>query len=84
MKVETISERGAIAMSEKSIGFEQRVERIHRLLEGDDAVVTWNDRIPDPDNPTLATTDRRNDPSPGKLHDCRVSYPQRSPGRKMD
>src|SRR5437764_13291010 len=30
--------------------FERRIERIHRLLE-QEAVVTWNDRIPDPDNP---------------------------------
>ena len=31
--------------------FERRIERIHRLLEGGNAEVTWNDRIPDPDNP---------------------------------
>jgi hypothetical protein len=39
-------------MSETSTAFEQRVERIHHLLEGEDAVVTWNDHIPDPDNPS--------------------------------
>jgi hypothetical protein len=37
-------------VSEKSTAFERRIERIHRLLEGEDAIVTWNDRIPDPDN----------------------------------
>ena len=30
--------------------FEQLVARIHRLLEGGRAVVTWNDRMADPDN----------------------------------
>jgi hypothetical protein len=39
-------------MSETSTAFERRVERIHHLLEGEDAVVTWNDHIPDPDNPS--------------------------------
>jgi hypothetical protein len=37
-------------VSKKSTAFEQRVERIHRLLEGEDAVITWDDRIADPDN----------------------------------
>jgi hypothetical protein len=37
-----------------STRLEQRVEQIHRLLEGQDAEVTWNDRIPDPDNPNQA------------------------------
>lgn len=32
--------------------FEQRIHRIHELLEGSAAEVTWNDRIPDPDNPS--------------------------------
>jgi hypothetical protein len=31
--------------------FEQQIERIHRLLEDDDAKITWNDRILDPDSP---------------------------------
>lgn len=31
--------------------FEQRVHRIHELLEGSGAQVTWNDRVADPDNP---------------------------------
>jgi Restriction endonuclease len=31
--------------------FEQQVQRIHRAIESIDAQVTWNDRIPDPDNP---------------------------------
>ena len=35
----------------RSTQFEQRVSRIHRLLEADGCAVTWNGRIPDPDNP---------------------------------
>jgi Restriction endonuclease len=31
--------------------FEQRIHRIHELLDGSGADVTWNDRVPDPDNP---------------------------------
>ena len=31
--------------------FERQIERIHRLLEKEASQVTWNDRIPDPDNP---------------------------------
>jgi hypothetical protein len=31
--------------------FEQQIRRIHELLEGSGAEVTWNDHIPDPDNP---------------------------------
>jgi hypothetical protein len=30
--------------------FEQQIERIHQLLEAEGVKVTWNDRIPDPDN----------------------------------
>lgn len=37
-------------MIEKSADLEQRVHRIHALLEEQDAKVTWNERIPDPDN----------------------------------
>jgi hypothetical protein len=32
--------------------FEQQVERIHQLLEVEGSTVTWNDHIPDPDNPS--------------------------------
>jgi hypothetical protein len=32
--------------------FEQRIHRIHELIEGFDAEVTWNDRIVDPDQPS--------------------------------
>jgi Restriction endonuclease len=32
------------------IEFEHRIAEIHTLLESDGAVVTWSDRIPDPDN----------------------------------
>ncbi|MDB6148182.1 MAG: hypothetical protein JWO45_1846, partial [Spartobacteria bacterium] len=39
------------AMTTESADFERKIGRIHRLLE-EDAVVTWNDRIPDPDNPS--------------------------------
>lgn len=31
--------------------FERQIERIHQLLEGKGSNVTWNDHIPDPDNP---------------------------------
>lgn len=30
--------------------FEQQIQRIHELLDGSGADVTWNDRVPDPDN----------------------------------
>jgi hypothetical protein len=39
-------------VTEESTAFEWRIERIYRLLEDEDAVITWNDRIPDPDNPS--------------------------------
>jgi Restriction endonuclease len=32
--------------------FEQQVEHIHQLLEVEGSTVTWNDHIPDPDNPS--------------------------------
>lgn len=35
-----------------SEAFEQQIHRIHELLEGSGAEVTWNDHIPDPDNPS--------------------------------
>lgn len=31
--------------------FEHQIRRIHQLIEQPDSVITWNDRIPDPDNP---------------------------------
>lgn len=31
--------------------FEQRIHRIHELLEGSNAIVTWDDKVPDPENP---------------------------------
>ena len=37
---------------EDSKAFERQVHRIHELLEGSGAEVTWNDHIPDPDNPS--------------------------------
>jgi hypothetical protein len=47
--------------------FEQQIQQIYELLLGSGADVTWDDRIPDPDNPTQArqidVTIRRN----GKL-----------------
>ena len=44
----------AVASQRPSDLFEQRIHRIHELLDGSDAVVTWNDRVPDPDNPDQA------------------------------
>jgi len=38
--------------AKKSDLFEQRIHRIHELLEESGAAVTWNDRVPDPDNPS--------------------------------
>jgi hypothetical protein len=38
-------------MTRQSDAFEQQISRLHELIEGSDAEVTWNDRIPDPDNP---------------------------------
>lgn len=35
-----------------STAFEQQVHRIHELLEDSGASVTWNDHLPDPDNPS--------------------------------
>jgi hypothetical protein len=32
--------------------FELQIERIHQLLEAEGTAITWNDRIPDPDNPS--------------------------------
>ena len=31
--------------------FERQIERIHQLLEAEGSVITWDDRIPDPDYP---------------------------------
>lgn len=38
-------------MSLASEKFELQIKRIHDLLEQSDAEVTWNDHLPDPDNP---------------------------------
>jgi hypothetical protein len=38
-------------MSKVSDAFEQRIHRVHELTNGTEAEVTWNDHIPDPDNP---------------------------------
>jgi len=35
-----------------SVVFEQQIHRIYELLEGSGAEVTWDDHIPDPDNPS--------------------------------
>lgn len=39
-------------MTKESEKFERKIERIYRLLKGSEATVTWNDKIPDPDNPS--------------------------------
>jgi len=36
----------------KSEKFEKQIQRIHELVEQKGSKVTWNDRIPDPDNPS--------------------------------
>lgn len=38
-------------MTKASEKFELQIKRIHDLLDRPDAELTWNDRIPDPDNP---------------------------------
>jgi hypothetical protein len=35
-----------------SQAFEQQIHRIHELLDGTGAEVTWDDHIPDPNNPS--------------------------------
>lgn len=39
-------------MTKESDDFEKQITRIHELLEGSNAAVTWNEKIPDPDNPS--------------------------------
>lgn len=39
-------------MTVKSDKFELQISKLHELLEQPDAEVTWNDHLPDPDNPT--------------------------------
>jgi hypothetical protein len=39
-------------MTEKSDNFEKQIARIHSLLNESGSEVVWNDRIPDPDNPS--------------------------------
>jgi hypothetical protein len=38
----------------KDTKFEHQIERIHQLVEREGSEVTWNDQIPDPDNPAQA------------------------------
>jgi hypothetical protein len=42
----------AYAREEASAAFEQQIRRIYELLEESGAEVTWDDHIPDPDNPS--------------------------------
>lgn len=42
---------GVVQVTKQSEAFEQQIHRLHQLIEGCGAEVTWNDRIPDPDNP---------------------------------
>lgn len=39
-------------MTKLSEKFEKQISRIHELVEQPDSIVTWNDHIPDPDNPS--------------------------------
>jgi hypothetical protein len=41
-------------MSRESENFEKIIYRIHMLIEQPGSKVTWNDKIPDPDNPDQA------------------------------
>lgn len=38
-------------MTNTSEKFEKQIHRIHELIEQDGSDITWNDKIPDPDNP---------------------------------
>jgi hypothetical protein len=72
---ETLNGAEIIAASDE---FEQRIERIHRLLESEGAV-KWNERISDPDNPEqlrqIDVTIRRDDKL--TMVQCRIhSAPQ--------
>lgn len=54
--------------------FEKQIYRIHKLIEQDGSKVIWNDKIPDPDNPSQA---RQIDISIGRdgnltLIECRI------------
>jgi hypothetical protein len=42
--------RAPAGMTVKSKAFEQEIHRLHELIDGCGAEVTWNDHIPDPDN----------------------------------
>ncbi len=39
-------------MSTTSENFERQIQRIHELIEQPGSVITWDDHIPDPDNPS--------------------------------
>src|SRR5580698_6410904 len=39
-------------MTKESEEFERQIHRVIELIEGSGAEVTWDDRIPDPDNPS--------------------------------
>ena len=38
-------------MSIQSKKFERQIERIHKLIEQPGSIITWDDHLPDPDNP---------------------------------
>lgn len=42
----------AVQVTKESDDFERQIQRLHELIESCGAEVTWNDRIPDPDNPS--------------------------------
>ena len=39
-------------MGNNSVDFEIFIAQVHKLLEGTNATVTWNEKIPDPNNPS--------------------------------
>lgn len=61
-------------MTQASNNFEKQIERIHSLLEDEDSIVTWNDHLPDPDNPSqprqIDVSIRRNNAL--TLVECRI------------
>ena len=71
----TVARSSTITVIMKPAAFERQIHQIIELIEGSGAQVTWNDHIPDPDNPSklrqIDVTIRRG----GKLTicECRLS-----------
>src|SRR5437660_864391 len=73
-RLEGSGTRGRWMNDKASAVFERQIERIHQLLEREPANVTWNERIPDPDNlKQLRQVDITIDRDGTKVHaECRL------------